>query len=262
MTATIHHHISIFLVVVPMFADVIGSGRILDRRDENFHQMVFVGEQFVNKENLQELVRTERHDNELFVVTAFPNPDTAAAFMSGKGHTDMTYGEWKQQFDALKARSPIRIMQLISIGSELVIRSVDKGRVSRTVIGSGTDPTFFQVAGRRCEILEMYSYRLPRPLQPGGGNPLIVSVYLRVAPLPDESESKLIVRELQRRLGHASITVNISTDSWFIDSARFPVLFPFEIEPTPPTLEQYKARVELFCRGSESTVVCHGFPSR
>jgi hypothetical protein len=157
---------------------------------------------------------------------------------------------------------PLRVMELISIGNETVIRSVDKGRISRTVIGSGNDPTFFHAAGRRCEILELYFYRLPRPLQPGGGNPLIVSVYVRVAPLPNETDARLIVRELQRRLGHSSITVNISTDSWFIDSARFPVQFPFEIDPKPPTLEEYRARAELFCQGNESTVVCHGFPSQ
>lgn len=263
MTATIHRHISVLVVIfIPMFADVIGSGRVVDRRDENFHQVVVVGEKFLSNDNLRELFQTERQANENFVATAFPNADAAASVISGKGHTDMEYDEWKHQFEALRSRDPLRMKELISIGNETVIRGVDNGRVSRTVIGSGSDPTFFDSAGRRCEILEIYFYRLPRPLQPDGGNPLTVSVYVRVAPLPNESEAKLIVHELQRRLRHSSISVNISVDSWFIESARFPVQFPFEIDPKPPTLGEYRTRAQMFCQGSESAVVCHRFPSQ
>jgi hypothetical protein len=263
MTATIRRHISLLaIILVPMLADVIGPGRVMDRRDENFHQVVVVGEEFMSKDSLLKLFQTERRGDEVFIVSAFPNADAAASVISGKGHTETTYDYWKQQLNALKPHDSLRMMELISIGNDTVIRSVDKGRVSRTVIGPGNDPTFFEAAGQNCEILEMYFYRLPRPLQPGEGNPLIVSVCVRVASLPDEIGARLIVRELQRRLGQASINANISTDSWFIDSGQFPFQFPFEVEPKPPTLEEYGARVELFCQGSESTVVCHGIPPR
>jgi hypothetical protein len=104
MTATTQRHIS-FLVVIfaPMFADVIGPGRVVDRRDENFHQVVLVGEEFLSKNNLQKLFLTEREGNEVFTATAFPNANAAASVISGKGHTDMGYDEWKQRLNALKS---------------------------------------------------------------------------------------------------------------------------------------------------------------
>lgn len=254
----------LLLVVQSMLGDVIGSGLVLDRREDGLNYLAVVGPEFMNASRLEKLhderARKNPSPSDLIIISAFENRADAAQTLSGKVHTEITYDDWRTQYEAAMRRAPLRMMQLISIGTDVVLRSATGTGVSRAVLG-GSDPTMFEAGGRHYEILEIFFNRLPRSIRPDGRNPVIVSAYIKSDFFPTVEQGKEVSRILQKRLHHPTVVVNIRADTWFIEDPGFPLWFPFANDRTPPSFSEYKARGQMLCNDQDAEVICRIVPS-
>jgi hypothetical protein len=241
---------ALILCAAIVSADVVGFGTA-----DQFRKVVVVGSEYMQITALERVLSGGKMTNSV-IVMAFANPDDARLFIAGKGHTDVTYADWAAMYRATRHRQQFRMMRLIKVADDIVVQIADGGHVSRMVL-RGADPTRFPAGGKACELLDLYWYRLPRPIRRDGVNPLNADAYIRTDSLPSNHEAMLITRELQKRLKHPDVMVQLRTDTWFIEDSRFPVWFPFSHDP-PPDFRAYRSRGEIFCRASASEVVCHG----
>ena len=251
---------------LPLLADLIGEGIVFDRQDEDVRAIAAVGSKFMSSSGLEELSRDLRSASHVpprvLIISAFATSADASQTISGKGRTEMTYGEAVALLRAAQARGTFRMMRLFSVGDNTVMQSVNGTKVSRSVL-VGADPTLFEVAGRSCEILEIYFRRLPRPIRPDGRNPLLIDAYLTTDRLPTVIEAEAITRNIQRLLRHQFVFAHIRSDQWFLEDAGFPLWYPFSTSVTPPTYGEYASRGEVYCSSDESAIHCArvSFPS-
>ena len=223
---------------------------------EGLRKSVIVGGEYMNLPFLRLCYELERSISpaRVSIVTVFEDRELAIEANGGKGHSEIAYSDWKRRYGAMRNLRGVHTMRLVSIGSDAVLQTAEMGNVSRLIV-AGTDPTMMNVDGVQCELLDLYWTRLPAPIREDGGNPLRVDVYVKTGRLPTEAEASQITRRLQTRIGHDNMTVSIRTDSWFIESSRFPVRFSFA-EDQPPSLEEYVSRGSAFCIGEAGSVRC------
>lgn len=240
--------------------DVIGTGVVLDRSDGGLRKIVEVGDNLLNIAGIEQAYKRlvsehERAALKYLAISAFANSDDASQYLVGKGHTDMAYDEAIQRLFEAQRRGPLRMLRLVSMGGNTVVQKTDGRTVSRTVV-RGTDPTLFEAGGVRCELLEVYFNRLPRPIRADGQNPVLLHVYLKTSALPTIQAAEEVTRVIQHMLGHRNVFLNMRTDTWFIEDERFPLWYPFDTDRRPPTFAQYKSRGEAFCIADESKIRC------
>jgi hypothetical protein len=148
------------------------------------------------------------------------------------------------------------MMQLVAIGHDVVIETVDGSKVSRIVL-AGKDPMLFEVADRKCQILELHWTRPLGELRKGEGVPLNVDVPIRADSLPTKVQAVMITREIQRRLNYYDVLVDIRTDAWFVEAYWYPLWFPFDPDQRPPTSEQeYLAGGHMSCGMLGTEISC------
>lgn len=252
------------LCQTPLTINGAANNILLDRREGDFHDIVVVDSASMNTFGIQRLANELTSKDapiRVLVLSIFENKEDAFQTMAGKGHTDTEFGEAVERLRSARSRGPFQMIRLISIDGNTVVQAVNGPTVSRTVV-HGTDPASFTVGGKRCELLEIYFVRPPRAIRPDGSNPPIAKAYLRVDVLPNLEEADAITRAVQEKLHHRNVTVSIRTDSWFLEDSEFPLWYPFEVNPKPPSFEEYNSRGEVVCVANVTNdgTRCRHFP--
>jgi len=192
--------------------DVFPPGVIFDRKDDWFRRIPLVGEEFFDVARLKLQFQRERQSApRAFVISAFATTQDAI-LLGGKGHTESDYGHWERLYYARHGHDAIRMMELIAINDNAVIRVADRGKVSRVVV-SGTDPTIFQVGKRHCDLLQLTFQRLPHAIRRDGKNPVIVRVNVQTDQLPTDSEARDIMQTIRNRLRYKIVDGDIRRDN-------------------------------------------------
>lgn len=248
-------------------SDVLGTGVVFDKRDDGMRTIFEVGAAVATPVGLQraykEISEAERSKLTFLSISAFRNSEDAALMLSGKGRTEITFDEAVKALRDAQKRGPLPMLRLVSIGADTVIQETDGVKISRRLL-RGKDPTVFEVGRVRCDLLEVYFHRLPRPIRNDGQNPLLLKIYLKTNRLPTIREARTITRVLQDTFHKRNICLNIRTDTWFLQDDAFPFWYPFAPDRTPPTFEEYKARGQMFCVADESRMRCNlvGIPDK
>lgn len=245
--------------VIPLLAGAIGVGVVLDRHDEDLHDVAVVGPHFMSVPRLdqfaKELTSRDQASARLLIISAFANSDDAGQTLAGKGRTEITYDEAVDMLRAAQTRGAFRMMRLFSVDKNSVVQTVNGPRISRVIL-SGADPTLFEAGGRHCEILEVYFRRLPRPVRPDGRNPILVNMYVTTDRLPTDHEAEAITRTLQNLIHHQFVSAHIRSDRWFLEDPQFPLWYPFSSSVNPPTYQQFASAGEMYCSSDETGVRC------
>ncbi len=245
-------------LAVGLFAVLCGaaeSGTVFDHQDDGFRAIVLVGGQFLGIDQLRSLfLKYEASAPKALVISAFSNEDDAV-LMAGKGHTDVSYSDWENMYYSRRGHDTLQMSELIAIGKNVVIRTADRGRVSRVVL-RGVDPTLMEIRGNRCELLKLSFHRLPRPLHADGLNPVVVKLNVRTDSFPTDSDAEEITRVIRKSLGQAAVNVAIRSDTWFIEDESFPPWYPFGRDTAPSSVEEYRSHGEIGCSGDVSGIRC------
>jgi hypothetical protein len=161
----------------------------------------------------------------------------------------VTYDYWRGLYGSL-AQSPNEIAEMISIGSDAVLRMHDDAdKIHRRVL-AGKDPLQIEVQGDRFEIL-YFAFSAPGPyiLQRA-------DVYIRTdAPLRTDTGLELL-RKLQPVFPEFEVSIFIRNDPWFIYEPTYPFVNPFIENPNPPTTEEYGKGQSLKCRRLSGSPSC------
>lgn len=244
----------------PLRSQPFQTGIALDTFEkEGFHQIAVIGNEYLDVQKLRSLYESRRRTTDrVFIIYALENSLDASRMLTGVGATDVEFEGWSRLYHSVPAPNKLQMMQLVAIGSDVVVEAVDGLKVSRFVL-SGKDPMLFEIAGRKCQILELHWTRPLIELHKGVGTPLNVSVPLRTDILPTVIEAEAITREIQRRLNYVNVFVHIRTDTWFIEDASYPLWFPFAPSEQPPTSwKEYVSAGTMVCgiKVGETEISC------
>jgi hypothetical protein len=153
---------------------------------------------------------------------------------------DLTYGYWRRLYEAQRGLQN-ELAEMISIGTNAVLRMRDAGgKVSRRVL-AGRDPLQLEVQGDRLEIV-YFGFSAPGPyiLQ-------CVDVYIRTdASLRTEVGLELL-GALRPIFPDLEVSVSLRNDAWFILEPSYPFYNPLIEDQQPPTEEEYRKNRTLRC---------------
>lgn len=248
----------VLLAQTPLCSQGFLPGLVSDRSEtEGFRQMAVIGEEYLDVARLTALYRDGRRPaDRVFVIYALPNPTYASSMLVGTGASDVGFDGWHNSYNLAPNHNALRMMQLVAIGNDVVVESVDGLRTSRIVV-EGKDPLLFEEAGRKCQILEFHWTRPLGELQKGAGTPLSVEVPVRADKLPTVPEAEAITREVERRLSYKDVFVNIRTDTWFVEDEWYPMWFPFAPGEQPPANEkEYLSKGRMACGNRGMGISC------
>lgn len=161
----------------------------------------------------------------------------------------ITYEHWRTLYDS-QVSAPNELAEMISIGSDAVLRVRDGGgNVSRRVL-AGKDPLQIEVQGYRFEIVYLaFSAPAPSVLQR-------VDIYIRTpAPLGSGAGMDLL-RVLRPIFPDLDVTVYVRNDAWFIYEPSYPFLNPLIENSSPPGPEQYNKTQTLRCGNWSGSTSC------
>jgi hypothetical protein len=243
----------LLVMTLPALPDPNERGVLWDYAEgEGFRRAAVIGVDYLDLARLEKFYQERATAaDRVFIIYAFENSLYAHYMLDGQGATDQEFGDWERRFRSVPNPGGLRMMQLVAIGKDVVIESVSQSRASRVMV-RGRDPMLFESGGQKCQILEIYWSRPRVSLRKDRSIRLSVSIDLHVDRLPSTAEAKVITRELQRRLDHVDLEVDMRTDTWFIDDMQFPVWFPFAPDQRPPTFEEYVSKGRVGCIVDES----------
>ena len=192
------------------------------------------------------------------VISSFENRKDAA-LLQGRGVTERGYAGWKEMSEhwTTGEKKSLRMLELMSIGPNAIIRRVNNGAVTKTVL-AGKDPTILDVNGCRGDILHVGFHRLPVSQSGSSPGPVIIGINVKTDIFPAKGQALAITYYLYKVFRHREIQVSIRSDSWFLDDPFFPAWFPFGDNFGPRNLTEFRSHREMLCWGDSRGVKCGG----
>lgn len=189
----------------------------------------------------------------IVILWGYPSHDAFLAYQVGPPPLDTPFERTLEALRRSRASDPRSAIRLIAIGPNVVVQQVNGGRISRTVV-AGFDPALATVGGTRFELAALSFGQRPRPLGPNDPNPPFLTANVLASRRPTTGLALRYTRSLMAATHAAEVSLNIRTDTWFLNSA--PLWYPFAPEAPAPTQEQYYKNAGWYCFGNRSTLRC------
>lgn len=179
-------------------------------------------------------------------VGIYTDAETAHA-SRGRGVTDITYGWWREEFEACRRRQPLRAAELLRspLGTTLRIRHPD-GRTEEIDI-AGKNSFHPVLNGVTVKLAHLSVARKGF----AGKRRLIPIFHLTVPKEIALEEAGVLAKSMFDVLGVSNAQILIREDEWFIFDPSYPVLNPFAFAQGPPTPEVVARSPEFLCEAGE-----------
>src|SRR5271155_2945644 len=133
------------LLVLTLVPAAFAAETIEDHKDDGLREITLVGPEATDVSLLASFYRDLLRGTvpRTLIVSAFANRLEADQRYGGIAHTEATFEEWYKLYRLVKESGPLHATELVRIGNDAVIRSVDGSRLARVIL-SGADPTSFE----------------------------------------------------------------------------------------------------------------------
>ena len=190
-----------------------------------------------------------------WTVMVFIDKGDATRELYGKLATEETYDWWLGLYNQF-GRKLLPMAEILTFEGNAVLRMRDSsGNCSETVL-SGENFLRVGVDHIDFEILETYYTGLPPHTASAPGDEAMVWVYVRCSSFPTPDEAREFSLLMRKRFQQKRIIVVMRTDSYFITDGRFPILYRFDQNPTPPSQEQYERSQTMYCFCDRPDIRC------
>jgi len=154
------------------------------------------------------------------------------------------YDWWKHGFENVP-RFPMA--RLVAIEGNAVFEYGDGEHIQRKVL-AGSDPLLVTVGASTFRVLYFafvpITVRRPQELDADR-----LKIFAETDQALDPIAGKDLFAALNRLIPLTDISLFIRNDTWFLDIAGYPLIYPFRHEETPPTKEIFQKSHTLLCGG-------------
>jgi len=232
---------------------------IWERRDGPFFSRAVLWDPVdFSEENLRSFsgeLAQEMKGNLAWDVGVFVDRSDLTRELYGKMVTDQGY-EWWQKLYIKFGQSLLPMAEFFGYENNIVMRLRDNAGNCSEVTLQGHDFLRVNRDDIEFEILKILYHPLPPNVSSKPGDEAEVTAYVRASQFPSAQQAKEFSRILQKNVRQKRVDVEIRTDTYFIDSSAFPILYRFDQKPAPPSLEEYQRSRTMFCFGENPGIPC------
>jgi hypothetical protein len=189
-----------------------------------------------------------------WTVQVFTN-STDARLESYAKNTETDYPQWLELYHQY-GRDLLPMAEITAIGKDAVARIRDKAGNCAEIALSGPNFLHATIGNVQFEILKIVYGGLPPNVDPAPGDEAMISMFVRTSRFPEKQMAAQFTKLMQERLRQKRVNVAFREDAFFIDSLWFPILYRFDVAPTPPTFVQYQLSKTIYCFGEETGQGC------
>jgi hypothetical protein len=212
----------------------------------------------LNRQNLQsyfeQLVR-ELRSYRAWNVWVFVNKDDATRELFGKLRSEETYDWWLTLYNEF-GRELLPMAEFLTYENNTVLRLRDRAGLCSETVLSGDNFLRVRDDGVDYDILQIYYGGLPPHTQSAPGDEAMIQVYVRSSVFPTVEQASRFSLLMRDRFRQKRIIVTIRTDSYFILDGRFPIVYRFDQDGTPPTPEEYERSKTMYCFCERPEIRC------
>ncbi len=160
-----------------------------------------------------------------------------------------TFDHWQRLFGSLM-QSQYQIAEMVSIGSNAVLRIHDSSGTVRRRVLAGSDPLQMEVDGDRFEIL-YFAFTAPAAYIEQR-----VDIYIRTDASLKVERGLELLRRLRPIFPDLEVSILVRNDPWFIYEPTYPFVNPFVENAIPPTPQEYSSGATLKCGRTSGSPFC------
>lgn len=190
-----------------------------------------------------------------WTVMVFIDKGDATRELYGKLRTEETYDWWLQLYNQF-GRKLLPMAEFLSYEDNTVLRMRNSAGTCSEIVLSGNNFLRVRVSDIDFEILKTYFTPLPPHTVAAPGDEAMIWVYVRSSSFPNEDQAREFSLLMRKRFQQKRIIVMIRTDSYFITDGRFPIMYRFDQDATPPSREQYEQSKTMYCFCERPGIQC------
>jgi len=208
-----------------------------------------------NLRSYRKQLSQELKDYRAWTIAVFIDKGDATRELYGKLPTEETYDQWLELYNKF-GRRLLPMAEFLTYESNTVLRMRDSSGICSETVLSGDNFLKVRVDDIDFEILKTYFTPLPPHTTVTPGDEAMIWLSVRSSSFPNENQARDFSSLMQKRFQQKRVNVTIRTDSYFITDGRFPILYRFDQDGSPPSREQYEHSRTMYCFCERPGIQC------